>query len=209
MRKVFGCIAGLALVSACSEAPTAAAPEDVSIGVSSPGTPASVVFTLAGGAVIRTSGASNNGNGTCEAGGAYRNNGGNLASSVPHAECTTIGSGSITVTFPLTANYVLPPSGNRNLNFSACGYAEDENGDWVPVACEGQTFVHYTKNRHAMTGSGTIGGQGSDGSRWTIDLRQINGEAGNLFTGSPFGINFNFTAVRADGEEYATARLTW
>jgi hypothetical protein len=213
-RGLIAPLAVVALVAACSEGPTAVAPDDATIGVSSPNTPAGVTFVISGGTSLRESGPGINDEGkeqgTCEEGGRWRNGAGNLAGATPHENCIIAGGASVTVNFPLSANFVLPPSGNKNLNFSMCGYAEDDEGEWVPVACEGQTFVHYTRKQNVMTGSGTIGGEGSDGSRWTISLAQISAQVGDKFMGTPNNeINYNFAAVQVGGDGYGLARLKW
>lgn len=170
MKRLFVATAALVLAACASQETTA--PD---FGVANPNTPVNASFTVyVGGTVIyRESGPSNNGQGTCEAGGAYRNHGGQLAATVPHDQCATIVPGSeVTVTFAETANYVLATSGNVQLNFSLDPVTGEKRG------------VQYKKNSDWTTGFGVLVGSGDDGSTWTIDLSQISSSS-NLLDDPP------------------------
>jgi hypothetical protein len=211
-RSALLAVVVLALTAAaCSDSPTALAPDAATTGVAAPGTDVGVQFTIVtpGSTVITYRTTPKAARGTCLPGGQFFNQAGNNGG-FNHTQCTdvTVLPGStVVVTFATIANYVKPTSGNINLNFSICGYTEDEvTQEWVPMPCEAATFVHYKKNSNWTEGSGVITGHGDDGSTWTIDLAQI-GLAGNagLATRSLGPL----LAEKDGGGTYGAASLTW
>jgi hypothetical protein len=234
MKKVgavLGAFALAGLVAACDQGPSVFAPDELNIGVSSPGTAVNANLTIASGVTVE-SGPSVHGNGTCEAGGAFRNNGGNLASGpLPHTNCVDTTAGSeVVVTFTLQANYVQPRSGNIHLNFSICGYVEvpvlDENGEevlddnddpvlqWIVDPCTEPAFIHFQKNKNFTEGSGSLFGRGSDGQQWEIDLEQVGHNTSLLGTDEGientrkrYRLIANVVGAAANNTHVAT--LTW
>jgi hypothetical protein len=143
------------------------------------------------GATIRESGPSNNGSGTCEAGGAYRNNGGNVASSKPHEQCMSTGAArEVNLTF--SATYVLASSGNVQLNFGTVCDPEDA------ASCS-KTFLHYKKNGDSSAGAGSF--FGNDGGVWEILLGNVSAEGNIVMPGVR-------VPARHGGEHYI-ATLNW
>jgi hypothetical protein len=164
MKKTFAVVAMAAVLGACAEGPMD--PMDgplFSKGAAAPNTAITGTIEVAT-ATIRESGASNNGNGTCETGGAFRNNGGNLAPTVPHEQCMSTGTPrEVSLTF--RATYVLAGSGNVQLNFgNVCDPDE-------PAACS-DTFLRFHKNSDASSGAGTL--FGNDGGVWEILLGNVS-----------------------------------
>jgi hypothetical protein len=97
-----------------------------------------------------------------------------------HINCNDIvrtGDGTVPVDFKVVATYVGPTrAGNFHLNFSACGYTEDEEGNWEPVACEGDNYIHYQANRNLTRGEGAIWAVDENGVIWTILLSQFTND---------------------------------
>ena len=201
----------LAAAAACADSPTALAPDAVNAGVAAPGTDVGTQFTIVtpGSTVVTYRTTPKSANGTCAPGGQFFNQAGNNQG-FNHTQCTeiTVTPGStVVVTFGMVANFVQPKSGNINLNFSICGYTEDEvTLEWVAVPCEAATFVHYKKSGNWTEGSGIITGHGDDGSTWTIDLGQI-GITGNAgMVARSLG---PLVAVNSGGGDYGAATLSW
>lgn len=164
------------------------------IGVSAPGavvTGLGTFETTGGASIIRESGPGINelGNevGTCESGGAWRNPGGNLSGSVPHANCTTTEQASLlNVTFSQNANLVYAKNGNINLNFKDIDDA----------------YIHYQVRQNRTKGEGFILAVGDDDSEWVVDLSQVNANS-NWFDNNPLQLTaFN-------GDDIALLIISW
>ncbi|HEX2206339.1 MAG TPA: hypothetical protein VHG93_01550 [Longimicrobium sp.] len=213
MKKSLLLAAGVALAAttACSDTPTAVAPDQTSSGVSAPGTDVGTTFTIVtpGNTVVSYRTTPKSARGTCAPGGQFFNQAGNNQG-FNHTQCTeiTVTPGStVVVTFAVLANFVQPKSGNINLNFSICGYTEDAvTQEWVAMPCEASTYVHYKKNGDWTEGAGVITGHGDDGSTWTIDLGQI-GMTGNAgLVARSLG---PLVAQKDGGGSYGAAFLNW
>jgi hypothetical protein len=216
MKKLFALpLAAVVALGACADFQGAVAPNELDLKAAEPGTDVSVQFnvgTPGTPGVYRTVPVGNNGH--CEANGEWFQHSGqggttHTSKGVNHEQCTDVqpveGS-AITVSFTGEANYVVAGrSGNIHLNFSICGYTENEETlEWEPVACEPSTFVHYKKSSNFTEGSGAIIGKGSDGSEWVIDLSRI-GHAGNA---GMLAKTLTFPIYDAAGE-VASATLDW
>jgi hypothetical protein len=160
--------AAVVAFAGCSDLTTAPVGEAQFSGVSAPKTAVTGTIQMSE-ATIRESGPSNNENGTCEAGGAFRNNGGKLSSSVPHEQCMTAGA-IVPVVLNFSANYVQATSGNVQLNFGQVCDPED------PSVCS-KVYLHYKKNSDTSEGAGTL--FASSGGLWELLLMNVSGD-GNL-----------------------------
>jgi hypothetical protein len=175
---------------ACSDAGTFMAPDELDLKAAEPGTEVVATFTIEGVEQITylTSplipGTGEPLTGECGTGdnlGKYRANTNQpWGPTVGYSNnCVrTTSSGELVVEFETIANYVQAArSGNIHLNFSACGYTEQEIEpevfDWVQTSCETKTYIHYKKNSDWTEGAGVIFGRDSDDNQWTIDLSQI------------------------------------
>jgi hypothetical protein len=193
-------VAALALFG-CNQAlenPAANAPDHANIGVSTAGnTSVTITFSIVGvdDTYRSNNSVGNNNQGTCTTG--PDNNGtgywttagkdGKLKYVGPdHQQCSNHdGSDDEDVTINAIANWVVAPSGNKNLNFSNCGYNEvwvdDPNSEdpeigeyqWLPNVCNAPTFIHSTA-KGVTTGGGVVGGTSTLGNAWTINLAQVN-----------------------------------
>lgn len=168
-------------LGACATDPTGPAPSfgkagATSGGVSNPGITINAVFTVAyqGAIVYRESGPGNNGKGECLSEGRWYNPQNHHTSEKAHPQCATVTGGTITVTFTESANYVTPPNGNVQLNFTPdCALSPD------PVACG--RALQYKKNQDLTTGAGSLQTTDVDGRLWTINFAQaMLNDSGNL-----------------------------
>ena len=186
MRTHFAILAVVTgAVVACSPETTApgvaepfAATADAN-GVSSPNTPVTAVVRveLGGSIVYRTSGPGNNGKGECRAEGAWYNPQTRHTSEKAHPQCATLVAGqTITVTFSEVATYVLPPSGNVQLNFAPAAGCDPLTD---PLGC-GRS-IQYKKSQDLTVGAGVLTAtESAHGTGlWTIALA-----AGQPFAGT-------------------------
>ena len=138
-------------------------------GVSNPNTSvaARVSVEVGGSITYRTSGPGKNGKGTCTMGGAWYNPQNRTTSQKEHAQCAEVAAGrTIVVDFAATANYVLPPSGNVQLNVAADPICLATAVD-AALCARG---IHYKKSQNMTAGFGLVtAGEASSGT-WTIDL---------------------------------------
>jgi hypothetical protein len=201
-------LAAVVAFAACSDTTAFTAPDQLDIKAADPGTDVTVTFNIGTPGtpgVYRTE--PRGANGHCEANGEWFQHSGlsgatHTSKGINHDQCTDVqpvAGTEITVSFEGQANYVVAArSGNIHLNFSICGYTEnEETHEWEPVACEVNTFVHYKKSSNWTEGSGTIIGKGSDGSQWTIDLSRIGheGNAGMVAKNLTFPVTDGVTAT--------------
>jgi hypothetical protein len=195
MKKVgavLGAFALAGLVAACDQGPSVFAPDELNIGVASPGTAVNATLTIVSDGVITYRTVPRNaGTGTCTGNGVFTPNPPGVGSTAENqVQCTDITDGSeVVVTFVLAANYVQPKSGNIHLNFSVCGYMEvpvldendvpvlDENDEpvlqWVEDPCTEPASIHFQKNKNFTQGNGKLYGRGSDDQQWEVNLGQI------------------------------------
>lgn len=179
-------VAGLAACGAESTAPAAVESFTATAdGVSSPNTPvtATVVVSIEGTVTYRESGPGNRGGsdndkelGECRVGGTWYNPKSKTTSANPHPNCRTVSGGTqVTVVFAETANHVVPPSGNVQLNFAPdCSLAAN------PLLSCGRG-LSYKKNADATTGSGRIVTTEPSTGEWTIDFAHpVFNNTGNL-----------------------------
>jgi hypothetical protein len=167
--------------AACADLPTAG--DDLNLKAAAPNTSVSGNFTITSDPVITYRTTPVGGSGTCGANGVWTNAGGKVHDE-GHTQCTDVTPGSeVVVTFSAVANYVQANSGNIQLNFTSCGYVEDEDGNWI-ADCDSKAYVHYKKNGDERAGSGALLATGDDDSQWIISLGQIGGPgAGGLAPG--------------------------
>ena len=200
--NVFAASTILSLTAACAPdsvlAPRdhADVPANATLGVSTPGVSATAVVTVSveGQRVARSAPRAPH-SGTCNADGSWTHATGSktnpwVTTGAWNGVCTDITAGQyITVTFSETANYVAPPSGNKQLNFA--DLCTDPND---PATCT-KRGVHYKKNQNETVGFGTLvstsaimctepngGGTCTDAGLWTVDLSQLSAAAFDVFT---------------------------
>jgi hypothetical protein len=182
-------LAAFAVAAACADFQGAIAPDELNIKAASPGTEVTGSFKVVGegGTTVTPRTSPRGAAGTC-----YTNADGigvwvhNGNEQVGHNQCNdsdpTEGA-TINVTFDVVANYVQPRSGNIQLNFTSCGYVEDEEGNWIED-CDADKFVHYNHRHDQRVASGALKGHGDDGSEWIIHLGQTADEGvGGLHPG--------------------------
>lgn len=176
MRGIVSACAGLLALTACGSLPTSPTADAPSHRVASPGSAVTAQFTITfdGAVVYRESGPGNNGKGTCVSGGRWYNPQNHHTSEQAHPQCASISAGAtFTVVFDETATYVLPPSGNVQLNF-----APDCT---LSAANDCARGVQYKKNQDVTVGFGSLAPLDDEGRTWTIDLGQpLLNASGNL-----------------------------
>jgi hypothetical protein len=173
-------------------------------GVSEPNITADAIFTVSSPeeTVVTYRTTPRNNQGSCNTtNGVWTNNGGQT-SGPNHNQCTditTVPGASVEVTFSEVVNYVLPRSGNINLNFAP---VLEEDGSLSPRG------VHYRKNGNWTEGFGVIIGLGDDGSEWAIDLGQIGHSGDEQLKARSIG-PLTATKVGAQGVEPGAVTLAW
>jgi hypothetical protein len=182
MKKIaFLPLAAFAVTAACADFQGAVTPDELNIKAAAPNTAVSATFEVAGPEQTRHDylDAPKNNQGSCNTtNGAWTNRGGTV-SDPNHEQCTditTIPGDPIDVTFSAVANYVQPNSGNLQLNFTGCGYIEDEDGNWIGD-CDAKTYIHYNRRHDSRDAAGVLVGEGEDGSQWIIRLGQFGNGA--------------------------------
>jgi hypothetical protein len=152
-------------------------------GVARPNTllSAQVIVQVGGAVVYRESGAGNNGKGYCTTGGAWYNPESRKTSGKAHPQCANATGGQpIVVNFAETANYVVSPSGNVQLNVAADPACLATSLD--ASACG--RGIHYRKAQNATAGFGLVTATEASSGAWTIDLaaamQPFNGPDNNV-----------------------------
>ena len=138
-------------------------------GVSNPNTAvaARVSVHIDGSIVYRESGPGKNGKGSCVTGGAWYNPQNRTTSEKAHAQCAEVVAGrTIVVDFATTANYVLPPNGNVQLNVAADPACLATALD----AAQCTRGIHYKKSQNVTGGFGLVTATEATSGAWTIDL---------------------------------------
>jgi hypothetical protein len=218
MKMRIPLIAALAVIvslAACSDMPSAYSPDELNLKAASPNTSVSGSFEIVeeGGTVVTPRTLPVGGAGSCytnDAGIGVWVQPGTGAHNVGHSQCndieTTEGS-TVAVSFDVVANFVQPPSGNVQLNFTTCGYTEDEDGNWIQD-CDASRYVHYNKRHDARDGAGTLMGFGDDGSMWLIHLGQASGDGIDGLASDVRELTFLAEKVGSD-VTWEGAKLTW
>jgi hypothetical protein len=209
MKKQFAVLAVAVFAAACSDA---AMPTELDLKAAQPNTSVTGGFTITSPeqTVVTYRTTPKSAQGSCQPGGVFVNSGGN-SQGANHTQCTDVSTtpgAEIVVILTAVANYVQPNSGNIQLNFTSCGYVEDEEGNWIPD-CDSKAYVHYKKNSNEHAGSGALLATGEDGSEWIISLGQIGGPgAGGL---APEVREFSGLLAQKVGSDdvYAGATFTW
>jgi hypothetical protein len=213
-------LAAVVALGACNDTTALTAPNELDIKAAAPGTTITGEFTITGSGDdvwVNFPDAPRNvptghTNTSCDADGRYtRTAGGSTQTSAPNNErCGEWEEGGEDLNIKLSgivANFVQPRSGNIHLNFTVCGYYEDEDtGEWIQD-CDAKAFVHYHHNHNVTEGSGVVLGIDEDGNEWLVFLGSI-GHSGNeqMLAKKLTGV----TAQRLDGSiQTQGAELTW
>jgi hypothetical protein len=203
MKMRFPLIAALAVIvslAACSDMPTAFAPDEVNLKAAQPSTAVGASFTIgeAGSGwqnwddaprIPRNWAA----DGQCTEDGTYTgtNPGGQFVTEPLDEKCgEPINGEAVTLTLSgIIANFVQPRSGNLQLNFTVCGYAEEidpetgeGNGVWVED-CDADKYVHFQRPQDVSRGVGAVVGVVGDDVQWIVFLSSSStNRDGNAFS---------------------------
>lgn len=220
MRKfAFVPLAAVVAFAACEQSSSLMAPDQLNIGVSSPGTAVTASFTIGSTESVWQNFADaprdvpnphkRYGTPTCNADGVYTHYANDRGSSDgPYNErCGEfVGGTPVNITLHgIVANFVSPPSGNRQLNFTVCGYVEIYNEttdalEWVEN-CDADAFVHYKKSSNEAYGAGAVRGIDDDANEWIVILASVGHTGRNQFDARTFT---GVTARRSDGSSETT-----
>jgi len=211
-------LAAFAVTAACADFQGAVAPDELNIKAAQPGTAVGATFEIAGSDEVWQAwsdaprAAPGHSNTSCDALGNYsRTAGPNTIIEGPyHERCGEFvqdGDPEVIILTGIIANFVQPRSGNINLNFTVCGYLEDEvTGEWIQD-CDAKAYVHYHHRHNLTEGAGVVLGTDVEGNDWLVFLGSV-GHDGNeqLVAGKLEGV----TAKRLDGStKVRDAELTW